>query len=76
MEAIVGWSKNIVGDISFPNSAERSDVSSVAAIESKPADMSGIFESTYVPMDRLTTDHTIMLLSPSSLCGVFIVVLP
>ena len=48
-ESIVGWSNSTVGSNSVPRRSVSKVVSSVAASESMPADISGVFLAIEVP---------------------------
>ena len=67
IESSVGWSKSIVGDNSSLDLVARICTNSVAAIESKPADINGTLVSMEVPRVSYTTDPTIALESPRAL---------
>ena len=64
-ESRVGWSKSIVGDISSPDTQDRVCVSSVAVIESRPADINGIRLSTIVPRISGIINYTNESILPS-----------
>ena len=58
IDSSVGWSNNAVGARSALNHAASVLTNSVVAIESRPADMSGAFISTTVPMTSRATART------------------
>lgn len=69
MESSVGWSNSIIGLTSKADFVDRVCVKFVAAIESKPADINGVFVSTDVPRASQATEHTSVLIEAQSIVG-------